>query len=80
VCQLISEKILLGPVVIDGDVVRLIKLPDGSGRMEVLKPASGGKPGQGEAGLRHRGQTHSIAEGAARFVQEPGLGDRITFI
>jgi len=36
-----SEKIVAGPVVVDGDVVRLIKLPDGSGRIEVWKPGEG---------------------------------------
>ena len=32
--ELIHEKILAGPVVIDGTVARLIKLPNGSGRIE----------------------------------------------
>ena len=36
-----SEKIVAGPVVVDGDVVRLIKLPDGSGGIEVWKPGEG---------------------------------------
>jgi hypothetical protein len=37
-----SKKIFAGPIVVDGEVVRLIKLPDGSGRIEVWKRVAAG--------------------------------------
>jgi hypothetical protein len=36
-----SEKVIAGPVVDDGDVVRLIKMPDGSGRIEFWVKGAG---------------------------------------
>jgi hypothetical protein len=36
-----SPKIVVGPVTVSGDVVRLIELPNGSGRIEIWEKGTG---------------------------------------